>query len=117
MTDPGSPREPDDQRAGSGSDDEHTWDLVAAQESPQPVPAPRVEPYNPDRDREAVRSRIAIGLLLLIGALSLGTIGLYLAGRSLDDIAKLYGLVVSPLIALTSGIVGFYFGAESRRRE
>jgi hypothetical protein len=93
---------------------EPAWDLTA-RETPQPVSPAHTEPYSPDRNREIVRSIIAGGLLLLIALLSGSAVVLYLLGRSLDDIAKLYGLVVTPVITLTSGIIGFYFAAEARR--
>jgi len=36
-------------------------------------------------------------------------------GTSLDDLTKLHAILLTPLITLTSGIVGFYFGAQTRR--
>jgi hypothetical protein len=85
-------------------------------EVPGPPPVAEERPYNPDRDREKMRGRIASGLLVLIGALTIASYALAVLGaRSVDDVAKLHGLIVSPLLALTSGIVGFYFGTQTRR--
>jgi hypothetical protein len=85
-------------------------------EIPGPSPVADRSPYDPARDRERVRGLIAGGLLVLIALLTVASYALAITGkRSVDDIAKLYGLVVSPLLALTSGVVGFYFAAQTRR--
>ncbi len=115
-----APSPPGDEEARSEIDSpradvERSWEQLASEEIPEVPPEPEVTPYDPARSREVVRGLIAGGLLALIALLSVGAVVLVLLGRTIDDVAKLYGLVVTPLITLTSGIVGFYFGAESRR--
>jgi ferric-dicitrate binding protein FerR (iron transport regulator) len=97
------------------ADVQRGWEKLASEEIPEAAPQPALEPYDPARSRETVRSLIAAGLLTLIALLSVGAVVLVLLGHGIDDVAKLYGLVVTPVITLTSGVVGFYFGAESRR--
>ncbi len=91
-------------------------DLAGEGEVPGPSKQPLEKPYNPDRVRENIRGTIAIALLVLIALMTVASYAIALWGvRSIDDIGKLHALVVSPLFALTSGVVGFYFGAQSRR--
>jgi len=96
-------------------DIEASYDLVAARELPEVEPPPTEKPYEPDRDRERVRGRIAYGLLALIAALTITLMVMAIRGTSLDDLTKLHAIILTPLITLTSGIVGFYFGAQTKR--
>jgi len=96
-------------------DIENAYDLVAAREIPESEPPPTEKPYEPDRDRERVRGRIAYGLLTLIAGLTITLVVMAMRGTSLDDLTKLHAILLTPLITLTSGIVGFYFGAQTKR--
>jgi len=106
---------PEDQKDDLRRDVETASDLVAARELPEDEPPPTEKPYEPDRDRERVRGRIAYGLLALIAALTITLMVMAIRGTSLDDLTKLHAIVLTPIITLTSGIVGFYFGAQTRR--
>jgi hypothetical protein len=100
----------------SPTDDDLTGDFdLAARERPGPEAPVDEEPYDPDQDRERVRGRIAYGLLALIAGLTITLMVLGAMGRSLDDLTKLHAIILTPLITLTSGIVGFYFGAQTKR--
>ena len=96
--------------------DDVTGDFdLAAEEEPGPEERLDAKPYDPDQDRERVRGRIAYGLLALIAGLTITLMVLGALGRSIDDLTKLHAIILTPLITLTSGIVGFYFGAQTKR--
>lgn len=109
-----------DDDAGTNTPTTRREDLIKAiedlsREVPGTAAQPILEPYNPDRDRERVRGRIAFALVALIAVLTISSyVMVFFFGRSVDDIAKLNAMIASPLIALTSGIIGFYFGAQTR---
>lgn len=72
-------------------------------------------PYDRVRAHDRVRAGIAGGLILLVAALTITSYVAVLASdRSLDDIAKLHGIVVAPLLTMTGGIIGFYFAQRDK---
>ncbi len=80
-------------------------------------PRTQREPYDPAKDRERVRGRLAQWLLLLLAAVIAVVLGGLLAGRfSIEDVVKLAAVVLSPLVGLLGAVVGFYYGEQSRRR-
>ncbi len=73
--------------------------------------------YDPARDREKVRGRIAVGLTALFGILVLVLLGATIGGSlTLDDLAKLAGVLLSPVSGLLGAVTGFYYGAQSNLR-
>jgi len=79
---------------------------------PAPLPPPptiTTEPWTPARQQEGVRTAVVM-MLVVATILAYGSIAVWVmaGGASLDDAAKLAGLL-TPLVALTGGAVGFYF--------
>jgi uncharacterized membrane protein YeaQ/YmgE (transglycosylase-associated protein family) len=76
----------------------------------------RDEPYDPTRDREVVRARVAylmIGLLIgIVGAMIGGLLTGYL---SADATEKVAAVILSPVVGLLGAVLGFYYGEQSRR--
>jgi len=70
-------------------------------------------PYDPNPLREKTRSRLALGLLILLGIIALSLIGLTAASRLQPDTTKdLVEGILSPLVAVTGTALGFYFGGH-----
>jgi hypothetical protein len=82
-------------------------------------------PYDPTRDREGVRSQLAIGLTLLLAVLVVAPFALILVGATCDglfpasDACKriptvplqdLLETLLTPIIGLVGAVTGFYFG-------
>lgn len=67
--------------------------------------------------RDAVRSRLATRMFLLIAVLAILLVVGVIAGRLNIEQAKDLGLAaLTPVVAVFSGIVGFFFGSESGNR-
>jgi type VI protein secretion system component VasF len=85
-------------------------------EEPDEAPAlPEEQPFDPAPHREAVRRNTTYGLLLLIALLCIALYVPWVLGRPTDDTMRFHSAVVGPLMTLAGTILGFYFGAESRR--
>jgi hypothetical protein len=71
--------------------------------------------YNPAELRERTRATLAKALLLVLGLAALGLIALT-ADRllTLDQAKDLAAAILSPLIALTGAVFGFYYGGHGR---
>ena len=74
--------------------------------------SPRLEPYNPARQREATRALIAGGLITIL-ALTIGGI-FYLVAIDKLEATTLTQTVLPALVGLVGTALGFYFGGESR---
>ena len=82
------------------------------------VPSPRTEEYKYSRDREVVRSTLAV---LLIGLVIIEILGLGIAGltavfqqataaeKVVTAIKDIASLLLTPSIALASAVMGFYY--------
>jgi hypothetical protein len=71
---------------------------------------PESDPYHPGRDREKVRTRLAIGAGIVTAA-----IGLTLLLWSLiwhNDVNALLTGIFTPFFGLTGTVIGFYFGGQ-----
>lgn len=94
-------------------------DLTTVEAPPEgPPQRPRVgEPYDPERDREKMRGRIAIALLGLLGGVIIGTfLTLWLKWAATDDLLKVLNVVFGSLLGLVGAVTGFYYGSASRGR-
>lgn len=82
-------------------------------------------PYDPTRDREGVRSQLAIGLTLLLAVLVVAPFGLILVGATCDGLfptseackriptvplKDLLETLLTPIVGLVGAVTGFYFG-------
>lgn len=78
------------------------------------LPAPEDRPYNPNRDRENVRSFVAKGLLLLLlGTVAVSFICLSAGWISKEDLKDLLTIVFGPIITLLGAVTGFYYGEKA----
>jgi len=81
---------------------------------PPPVVAPEEGgPYDPSKDREKVRGRLAAGLVGLLAILTVSALGGVLAGASADDIKAILEVAVPPVVALCGSAIGFYYASTS----
>jgi hypothetical protein len=88
------------------------------------------EPYNPSRDRETTRGKIAMGLVWTLIGLVGATFALAMvvsatcAIRScppdavkLDGVRLVVELLLTPIVGLVGAVTGFYFGEKSGKPE
>jgi hypothetical protein len=71
---------------------------------------PESDPYHPGRDREKVRTLLAVG-----SGVVTSVIGLTLLLWSLiwhNDVAHLLTGIFTPFFGLTGTVIGFYFGGQ-----
>lgn len=86
------------------------------------------EPYDPTRDREEARGKIALALVwTLIGVVAFGALVAVITmwncvGATpacsaetyrLDPIRAVFELLLTPLVGLVGAVTGFYFGEKS----
>ena len=103
--------------SGSGSSlTSESIDLVSTEPQPvveEPRGTPQRDIYNPDRDREIVRGKIALYLLyMLAGVLLLAFISMWW-GIKEDVLRTVLTIIVGPLVTLVSAATGFYYGTRS----
>lgn len=73
----------------------------------------RADPYNPAKDREDARRRLAYGLLGLLAAIVAALLGANFAGWiSLAETKDLAAAILSPIVVLVGTALGFYFGGQ-----
>jgi len=71
--------------------------------------------YNPEPERERIRSRLAQWLVFLLGLIAIVLIALTAAGKLTIEQAKDLALaVLTPVVAITASALGFYFSAHRR---
>lgn len=93
-----------------------------------PPRPPETAPYDPGRDRETTRGRIALNLVRTLIGLVAATFGLAIVltwvcnGPACSDPAKnmelvrtLVQLLLTPIVGLVGAVIGFYFGAHSTK--
>lgn len=89
-------------------------DLTSEAPSKPELPNPGDKPYNPNRDRENVRSFVAKGLfLLLVGTVIVSFTSLSFGWISKEDLKDLLTIVFGPIITLLGAVTGFYYGEKS----
>jgi drug/metabolite transporter (DMT)-like permease len=72
-------------------------------------------PYDPARDREIARARIAGGLLLGFFVAVLGyLVAATIAGASFQDLSAFFDKLFTALVGLVGTALGFYFGYRER---
>ena len=80
---------------------------------------PASQPYDPEKDRETARGRIAALLMILLAVLSLCFVVVSVAlVRPFDreTVGLLISGVFGPVIGIVGTVVGFYFGQSAARR-
>ena len=78
---------------------------------------PQTRPFNPQVPQEWTR----VALAMLLSFALVGTEAAFLVKGwplvgSLDDLVKLSGIVLSPLMGIFGMVLGFYFGLQNRRQ-
>jgi len=83
--------------------------------STEPIPAPEERPFDPTRAREVMRGAIALALLSTLFLLLVAAHYTYWKSSEVkyDDYMKLLNLVFTPVVALVSTAIGFYFGERA----
>ena len=72
-----------------------------------------VELYDPRPGRDRLRARVTGWLIAFVGILTTTSYVAVIAGfRSVDDIAKLQGLVVAPVMSMATAVIAFYFAQQ-----
>ena len=84
-------------------------------------------PYDPSRDRESMRGKIAMRLVWTLMALVAGAFGLAVASvvicgssacnaatASMEQVKTIVELLLTPMVGLVGAVTGFYFGEQSR---
>lgn len=71
--------------------------------------------YDPARDREKVRGRIAMALIvLLIALISLLFLAILASVVQVADLDKIVATVLTPIMGIVGTVIGFYFGEKSK---
>lgn len=84
----------------------------AAVEALRPAP----EKYDPEPQREKLRGWIAVGLVVLFAlAIAASFVSFWWLPDKTDDLKDFLPLVLTPLTSVVSAVVGFYYGAQTRR--
>ncbi|MCS6867587.1 hypothetical protein [Thermus sp.] len=80
------------------------------------LPKPLFKPYDPQPAREWTRVALAVDLGIVLVGLIVAFFyqGLRWVG-GLDDLIKLSGIVLSPMIGIFGTVLGFYSGSQSVR--
>ncbi len=95
-------------------------DLTAANQvaAPPPETVPKEASYDPARDRESVRAKIALWLLyLVIGIIALAMVGLLANLIDSATLEKLATLVLAPVLTVFGTVLGFYFGERAGKAQ
>jgi hypothetical protein len=81
----------------------------------KPDAAPAMKIYDPNPERENIRGKIAMQLLWLMGGMMLCILLLLVFGviSGVDDVLKLIGGLLTPVVGLFGAVMGFYFGEKS----
>ncbi|HVD86858.1 MAG TPA: hypothetical protein VNB59_05565 [Solirubrobacterales bacterium] len=89
--------------------------LDATKEGLGPPQKPEVADYNPAKDREIARRRLAyftLGLLwLVVTSLFFGD---FMHWISLGEAKDLATAILAPVVVLVGTVIGFYFGGDQR---
>ena len=79
-------------------------------------PPPKLEPYNPAKDRENVRGQLAKGLVWLLALIVVVSFAiLVFAPHRSDGLRELLTIVFGPITALVGAAVGYYFGSQETK--
>lgn len=95
---------------------------LTEQETPAPGPGPIVAelPYDPARDREIARRRLAFVLVGILGFtvffsfITLWMVQFGLTDITVDNLVDVLNVLFAPLVALVGAATGFYYGAGDR---
>ena len=88
--------------------------------SGEPAPAPagtafNATAYDPAQDREKVRGRIAMALIvLLIALVSLLFLAILVSVVKVADLDKIVATILTPIMGIVGTVIGFYFGEKSK---
>jgi hypothetical protein len=96
-------------------DDKQTSDVVdLGSVSASPSPAFETIKYDPAPQRESVRGRIALFLIILMAATILGSFAILWFHPDRDkELHELLSLIFGPLVALVGAATGYYFGSQA----
>ena len=85
-------------------------------EPDKPAPKPEVKVYDPEPEREKKRGQIAIGLLVLLAGVVVGSFfSLWFKWTATDDLLKVLNVLFGSLIGLVGAVTGFYYGSAGGR--
>jgi hypothetical protein len=76
-----------------------------------------LQDYKPHRDREKVRSIIAIGFFLLLTLMAISSFtALVFHQISVADLKEYFSSVFAPIIAIVGTVTGFYYGSSGNEK-
>lgn len=103
------------EEAGINDEPEEFVDLSGEEATSKEEYKPNTEPYEPTRDREKVRGKIAIWLLtLLILMVVFSFVSIAFKWMDIPTLKSLVEIFFTPLIGLVSAVTGFYYGEKAR---
>lgn len=73
--------------------------------------------YDPSKDREKVRGRLAAGLVGLLAVLTVSALGGVLVGADAGDTKAVLEVTVPPVVALCGSAIGFYYASAPGRHK
>lgn len=77
---------------------------------------PESAEYDPEPQREKLRGQIAVGLVVLFAlAIAASFLLFWWFPDKTADLKDFLPLVLTPLTSVVSAVVGFYYGAQTRR--
>jgi hypothetical protein len=91
---------------------------VGGERPPTAVAArgPAPEKYDPEPQREKLRGYVAVGLVVLFAlAIAASFVSFRWFPEKTADPNEFLPLVLTPLTSVVSAVVGFYYGAQTRR--
>ncbi len=96
-------------QAASGETIDLGW---VAQDEPQPF---KVIPYDPARDRESTRGRIAFCLIgTLAGMVIFILLLLWFHPDRVQEVKDVTEILYAPIVGLVGAATGYYFGSHER---
>lgn len=79
--------------------------------SPDDPPVRSPEVVEPP-EREKVRSRLAVSLVVLLAVVILVLLGAAVAGVNRDSVQAVGDIVLPPVVALCGTVIGFYYASS-----
>jgi hypothetical protein len=78
--------------------------------NPAMPPPPPTKYYDPMKDREKMRGKIALVLVAILGIVVVGSLVALSFGAEISTLKELLGFILGPVVALVGSVTGFYFG-------
>jgi hypothetical protein len=111
--DPGTPGDPGEADSTESESSGQRW-VLGDSRSDEPKLVRLGPRYDPRRDREKTRAWLAKALVLLLAAVAMSLVAGTAAGLlNIEETKNLAVGVLSPLVAVTGTVFGFYYSGRS----